>query len=95
MAKEAQIQGKILQWLESEGIFAYKVIASNKRGIPDIAVVFNGRAYFLEVKGRYGKTTEIQDYQIQRIANAGGIAVVVRSLEDAKRVFATTIATKS
>jgi Holliday junction resolvase len=56
-------------------------------GIPDIICCFNGRFVSFEVKIDKGKTTALQEVTIKKILAAGGTAVVVRSVEEVKRVI--------
>ena len=51
-------------------------------GIPDLCVVFRGRAVFLEVKLPRGRTTVLQERRMEEIRRAGGTAVVARSVAD-------------
>lgn len=81
---EKDIQKKIIEYLKSENIFHFKTIALNKNGIPDIFCIYEGKPIFFEVKTLTGKTSKIQDYQIDRIRKSGGEAIIVRSLEDVK-----------
>lgn len=79
--KESVIQSKILRYLE-QCCFCFKTIASNKRGIPDIIICYKGKFIAFEVKAEKGKTSFMQEQQIQKIIDNGGEAYVVRSLEE-------------
>ena len=63
------------------GIFHYVAAAGPyaQHGIPDIVAVWNGRAFYIEVKapGKRRNTTPNQDRMLKLIASAGGIACVV------------------
>lgn len=83
---EQQIQKKILDYLKHEGWF-FKAITCNKNGVPDIIGVIEGRLIALEVKRLGNKPTKIQQYQIEQIQKAGGLAAVVTSVEDVKKVI--------
>lgn len=85
---ESQIQSKILQYLKQEGYFCFKTVATNKRGIPDIFVLVDGVAIFLEVKTQTGRVSALQDYQMTQIRAAGGYVYVVRNLDDARKALA-------
>ena len=56
-------------------------------GIPDIIACINGRFFGFEVKTATGKTTGLQDAAIRKINEAGGTAVVVRSVAEVKIVL--------
>ena len=94
--REQAIQTAIMKWLGKSAGFWFKVISANRNGIPDI---MGGRTLTitqdmvgseiavlvgLEVKTATGRPSELQLYNIEKIQKAGGIAGVVRSLEDAK-----------
>lgn len=79
---EQRVQRKILSYLENSGAFCFKTITCNKRGIPDIAAVYKGVPIFIEVKrDKYHKPTELQQYQMARIKEAGGRAIVAFSID--------------
>ena len=84
---ESDIQRQILDYLESVGAFCYKTISANKRGIPDITAVYKGVPVFIEVKRDMTRTaTVLQQFQIDKIKKAGGIAKVCFCLEQAKEI---------
>ena len=56
-------------------------------GIPDIIVCYKGRFIGLEAKVGRNNPTKLQSVTIEQIQNAGGIAVVVRSVDDVKAVM--------
>ena len=85
--KESDIQKKILNWLKAEGYWAVKTISTNRNGTPDILTCVNGRFVGIEVKTPTGKTSKLQDYQINAIIEAGGHAFVARSVDDVKNVL--------
>ena len=57
-------------------------------GLPDIIVCFKGRFIAFEVKTAAGKLTVLQAVTIRKIQAAGGIAEVVRSVEEVRAVIA-------
>lgn len=56
-------------------------------GIPDIIVCYKGRFIALEAKVGRNQPTRLQAATIVQIRHAGGIAAVVRSVEDVKAVL--------
>ena len=58
------------------------------KGIPDLALVFSGRAHFLEVKAPKGRTSPDQDATIARLRRAGASVEVVRSIDDVEFALA-------
>lgn len=85
--KEATIVKAILRYLKSlPGCFAWKEHGGmyGTAGIPDIIACIGGKFYGFEVKTERGKPTALQEATIRKIRAAGGIAVVVRSVEEVK-----------
>ena len=81
--KEQAIQSKIIKWLNSEGYFTFKTGVVYPSGIPDIiALSPSGVFVGIEVKVVGNRPTELQQYQMQRIRDNGGIAFVAHSLEE-------------
>jgi Holliday junction resolvase len=56
-------------------------------GIPDIIACVNGRFVAFEVKTASGKATKLQEATIRKILNAGGVAAVVRSVDEVKVIL--------
>ena len=82
---ESAIQSKIIKWLESEGHYVARIIKASKAGCPDLIVCAHGRFVALEVKRPSGGVVSpLQKHHIEKIQKAGGIAGVVRSLEDVR-----------
>lgn len=86
--KEQDIQRKIIKYLESVGAYVVKVVASNKSGTPDILACYRGIFLAIEVKRPETKTnvSELQEYNIKKIKEAGGIAIVSWDLDAVKAV---------
>lgn len=96
MGPEAKIQTAILKYLKGlPDTWCFKVMSANINGVPDLVICHQGRFIALEVKSPTGKTSAIQDYQIDRIRLAGGQAHVVRSVDEAKFLLFPTQASAS
>lgn len=78
---------KALYKLRSDGLpfWCFKVLGhpGQKPGVPDLCCVVNGRSVFLEVKTEKGVVSPRQTYEMKGIQAARGVAVVVRSVEEA------------
>lgn len=83
---EKYIVNKILKYLKDK-CFCYKNYGFGNAGIPDIICCYKGQFLALEVKTEKGKVSEIQKVMIKRINEAGGVAVVVRNLDEVKDVI--------
>ena len=64
-------------WKEHGGMYG-------TAGIPDIIACVDGRFFGFEVKTQTGRPTALQQATIRRINDAGGTALVVRSVADVK-----------
>lgn len=69
-------------WKEHGGMYG-------TAGIPDIICCRKGRFYGFEVKTQDGKPTELQKSTIRKIRNAGGTALVVRSVDEVKEALSS------
>lgn len=88
--KESDIVKAILKYLRSvPGCFAWKEHGGmyGTAGIPDIICCCRGRFYGFEVKTESGKPTDLQKATIRKILAAGGIAMVVRSVDEVRAVI--------
>ena len=79
MASEKAFENKIKQYLKSQNIWHVKFFANRmtKVGVPDILACVNGRFVAIEVKAEKGKPSEIQLWNIEKIKDSGGIAMVL------------------
>ena len=64
-------------WKEHGGMYG-------TAGIPDIIACIDGRFFGFEVKTETGRPTALQEAAIRKINDAGGMALVVRSVADVK-----------
>lgn len=67
-------------WKEHGGMYG-------TAGIPDIIACVDGRFYAFEVKTETGKPTKLQEVTIRKILKAGGVAVIVRSVDEVRAVI--------
>ena len=96
---EHATQTAVLQYLALKKIFAWRnntgaVKTQDGRffqfgqvGSPDIIAVHGGMVYGLEIKSAIGALSEGQKQWSERFARAGGVYVVVRSLNDVTGLF--------
>ena len=64
---EKIIQKKIINNLEKQGHFVLKLIKTNKNGIPDLIAIKENEFFFVEVKQKNGKLSEIQKFRISEL----------------------------
>ncbi len=90
---ESEIQSQILEYLKAKNILHWRMPIDGVRtgkgrrkspiaGFPDIAGIYKGRFFALEVKAKDGKLNSFQAEWIQELNYAGAFAVVVRSVHD-------------
>ena len=58
-----------------------------RAGVPDLAFIHDGRAFFIELKAERGALTKSQKETIPRLRAAGAETFVCRSVEDVQRVL--------
>lgn len=84
---ESKLSRKIMDRLRLEGYFAFKIHGSEymMAGLPDIIVCAQGRFVGLETKmpSTRGNVSPRQSYVHSQIENAGGVAQVVCSPQEA------------
>ena len=88
--KEKSIENKIKAYLKTiDSLFFFKEHGGlyGTAGVPDIICCYKGLFIAFEVKTNDGKTTALQDATIKRIRKAGGIAEIVRSVDEVKRII--------
>lgn len=80
MAEEKQFENKVKRYLKSKGIYYFKYFgnAYSTAGILDLTLCVNGRFVAVELKAEKGKTSILQNYNIEEIKRNGGIAIVLR-----------------
>ncbi|MDT6519718.1 VRR-NUC domain-containing protein [Enterococcus faecium] len=87
---EKKAENSIKKYLDKLGAYYLKVHGSmyQPAGTPDILVCVNGRFIGIEVKRPGGGTVSaLQKSKLNKIENAGGVAIVARSVEDVSTVL--------
>ena len=88
--KEADIVRSILTYLKGLPLcFCWKEHGGmyGTAGIPDIIACIGGRFFGFEVKTAIGRPTKLQEATIRKINESGGVAAIVRSVEDVKQML--------
>ena len=83
MATEQVIQRKMSKWLESQGVYLIKTIATTKAGVPDIVGCYKGTFIGIEVKHPDKRTnvSALQQHNLDKIVDAGGYSMVAWELQ--------------
>ena len=79
VAAEKTFENKVKKFLSDQGAWHVKYFANRmtKIGIPDILACVNGYFVAIEVKAPKGKPSELQKWNIEKIRDAEGIAIVL------------------
>jgi hypothetical protein len=77
---EALVKKRIRKILDEAGVYYAMPIGTGygNSGVPDFLCCVRGRFVAIEAKAGKGKTTLLQDANIQRIWKSGGSAMVIR-----------------
>lgn len=82
---EQALQNKIINLLKTAGIYHFKIISANKKGIPDIiGCTPKGIFFAIEVKLPGKKLSELQKLNISIINKNNGIAFKADNLDTIK-----------
>ena len=76
---EAKVKAKIKAILKAHNVYYAMPIGSGygNAGVPDFLVCCNGRFIGIEAKSGTNKATALQESNIQKIFDAGGVALVI------------------
>lgn len=87
--REKTIENKIKKYLRDNGAYCVKYHGNqfSQVGVADLLVCYKGRFLAIEIKNETGKTSPLQDVNIEQVRNAGGISFVARSVEDVRKVI--------
>ena len=79
MTPEAKVKAKVKTILKELQCYYFMPSANGygRSGVPDFIGSLNGAFFAIETKAGKGTTTALQDREIQRIKDAGGIALVI------------------
>ena len=79
IAQEKNFENRLKKFLEDEGCWCIKFFANayTKSGIPDLLINCSGYFVAVEVKAQNGKPSELQKWNIKKILDGYGIAMVL------------------
>jgi len=82
MTPEGIVKAKIIKILKAYGVYYFMPAGTGRgrSGIPDIICCVKGKFIAIEVKSATGKLTELQKYELEKITEAGGVALVINGL---------------
>jgi Holliday junction resolvase len=78
--KESIVKARVKRLLETSHVYFFFPAANGygHAGIPDIIACKNGHFFGIECKAGKGKTTALQDRELERIGAAGGTPLIIR-----------------
>lgn len=76
---ERKVKAKVSKLLKERGAYHFYPVASmyGSAGIPDVIACFHGKFIGIECKAGKGKTTALQEHNLELIKKAGGVSLVV------------------
>lgn len=74
--KESSLESYLIKLCKENNILCYKFTSPGQSGVPDRILIHRGQVIFLELKRPGGKTQDLQDYHIDLINQAGGLALM-------------------
>lgn len=90
MGAESKIEKAVSDYAKKQGFYVRKFKSSSQRGVPDrLFLTPDGVTFFIEFKRPGGKTSALQDREINEIKKRGGIAMVCDSTEQGKTIIDT------
>ncbi len=80
MGEEKNYENRIKKYLTEQGVWFVKFFGNGftKSGICDLLCCVNGHFLGIEVKAENGKPSQLQIYNIEKIRESGGHAVIVK-----------------
>lgn len=87
--REKIIENNIKNYLKTLGAYYFKHHGNqfSQVGVPDIIACYKGKFIGIEVKNETGKTSPLQDANLKRINDAGGIGIVARCVKDVSKII--------
>jgi Holliday junction resolvase len=88
MTTEKKVKAKLVEILKAFGALSFYASTGGygASGVPDIICCYKGRFIGIECKAGKGKTTALQEKNLNNIMTAGGTALVVNedNIEDVR-----------
>jgi hypothetical protein len=89
---EADLNAKLVSWLNEIGLFSIKLTAMYSRGVPDrLIFIPGGRPLLLELKRLGKRPTKLQDERISELLLLGYDAAWTDNLVTAKTMVNTSL----
>jgi len=89
MTPEAKVKASVVKLLKKYEVYHFfpATHGYGRSGVPDIICCFNSLFMGIECKAGKGKTTALQDRELSKIRDAGGVTFVVNeeTIEELKQ----------
>ncbi|MBW1939200.1 MAG: VRR-NUC domain-containing protein [Deltaproteobacteria bacterium] len=85
--QESRLQAEVLRYLRSLPQCRAFRVWPTERGLPDVVCCYRGRFYAFELKVSKNKPTPLQEHVLQEIRDAGGVAKIIRSIDEIKEAL--------
>jgi Holliday junction resolvase len=89
MTPEAKVKASVVKLLKKHNIYHFfpATHGFGRSGVPDIICCYNSLFMGIECKAGKGKTTALQDRELSKIRDAGGVTFVVNeeTIEELKQ----------
>lgn len=88
--REKKLQDQVLNYLKRMGGYWVKVhvTAYSKKGTPDVIGCYKGKFYAFELKREDGGVvSKIQQHTLEQINHNGGTGMIIKNIEQLKKVF--------
>jgi hypothetical protein len=87
--RESRVEQALRHACEKRGVYIRKFTSPGHVGVPDRIILINGRTIFVETKSPIGDLDPWQIREHHRIRQAGGVVLVIYTLDDVEN-FAET-----
>ena len=93
MTPESRVKHAVKKLLEEQGVYYFMPVSNGmgRHGTPDIICCCAGYFLAIETKAGKGKTTALQERELERIRYTGGEALVVTDDETTMELLRCTI----
>ena len=95
MTPEAKVKAKVVKILKTHGVYYFYPVTGGfgRSGIPDVICCVSGYFLAIECKAGNNKPTPLQEAEMQKIRDAGGVTLVVNetNIDDVELLIRTYI----
>jgi len=76
---EKKVKARVVEILKAHGAYYFfpATFGMGRSGVPDIVCCVDGKFFAIECKAGAGKTTALQNRELELIKKAGGVQVVI------------------